>query len=393
MKWLIAFISFFITFAGGAKELFPNISFGVEEEKRATHQTGQRDIPLALEETESSCSSCTLSDLLKQPSLFFKSLREYDTEPQEYQNHQLSIKLFGAYSSDLKKPGDYILTLGVRKRDSYSEDKAYINAGWIDIIRKSAPLSYRMKLRVQDSVPEDTKDKNLLWSGSAVYRIAQINSHDVFLKGGVGSDSVSSRQDPLFVHQSFVVPNKDPDNPSQNPKYLTYEMGVRIEKDKDVFLDVSAFETNVTDSIGQNVGHVKSSVPEQDVQGVEVRAGFLLDRWEGGAQYIWTHSDDEDWFEDSQFVQHLGSVRLGYSPTSKLVFGTVWTHRGEDLFDSTRSVAILDIYSFYDMSKNTRLGMVLKNVADEPYEYRNFRYERESINPDRTLWLRLEFHD
>ena len=362
----------------------------------------------AEEENQSACPSCTLSDLLKQPSLFFKSLRQYKEQPDqlnsmEYQHRLLSVRLFGAYSSDLEED-NYILTIDVeRQEEPFSpfdkkdfDKQEELSASGLDMIKNAGALSYKIKLSLNDSL-EKSSDKDWAWSGSASYRIAKIHLHDIFLTGGVSSDSAVYSLDPLWINQPLSGVRLDkkniPPDADQQKEYLTYEMGVRIERDEDIFLNVSAFETGITNEKNPDVFHIQPVDSQQpsSIQGVEVRVGFLLKALEGGAQYIYTQNDDQ-WFQDAKFVRHLGALRLGYTPTSNLVFGTVYTHRGRDLLESDQSVAQLDIYSFYDIHKNTRMGLVLQNVTDEPYEYRNFRYERSALfaERERTLWLRLE---
>ena len=362
-------------------------------------------------EEKETCTNCNLFSLLKQPQLFFRSLELEDNSQtvdlKKYQNQQLSIKLFGVYSSDLKQEGDYILTVGMQRPTSLSDHlsnpdyslntKENIRAGYVGLIKSTTPFSYRVNVRVHDPM-EYTGERDLAWSGSASYRIVQTSSHDVFLKGGVGSDTATYLMDPLRINSqllSTVFFDDQVFQQNQDEEYLTYEVGFRIERDQDVFLDISAFETNITDKNKRGAGYVESVDPKQivNIQGVEVRAGFLLESLEGEARYVYADSDETS-FRGDQFVKHLGSLRLGYSLADKLFLGTVWTHTGGDVLDSTQpSIGVLDIYSFYNIDENTRYGVVLQNVTDETYEQNSLRYERGLLfkKRDRTLWLQLEF--
>ncbi len=385
---------------------------GVIEEEKKVQSLPVLSITFKKEGDQSACPSCTLSDLLKHPSLFFKSLGAPSNEKPdrlnsvEYKRRLLSVRLFGAYSSDREVDG-YILTIDLEKQNKptgpfdrgyFSDEKERIKASGIDLTKNSAPFSYRIQMNRDDSL-EQKRNQAWEWSGSASYRIAQIRLHNVFLTGGISSASALSSWDSLGIKRPLKVVRLDEEDihlNRQKEEYLTYEMGLHIEKDDDIFLNVSAFETGITESRNQNTLPVQLVDSLKDssfsVQGVEVNVGFLLEALEGGAQYIYTYNNDP-WLNDAQFVRHLGSLRLGYALTPDLVFGTVYTQRsGGSLVESGKSVEHLDIYSFYDMNKATRMGLVLQNVMNEPAEYRDFRVGGNTLFADRerTLWLRLE---
>ena len=351
---------FFIGFSGQATE--PLVLFSTSKEEKISPLAKQLDeaptLTLSMKNggEQSACSDCTLSNLLKKPYLFFKSLDPNQTSGVAYllENQPLSVELFGAYSTDLKDEG-------------ISQ-------------RLSAPL-------------ENGETKISSWEGSASYHIIQIPSYNVFLKGAIRMDSATHLTGPLQKDTRFLslynVAEHLPLN--QDQEYLTYTMGLRFEKDKDIFLDLSAFETSIANPSEDDfqILYFKPVDPKQpsDIQGMEVQAGFLFRSWHGSAQYVYTRSDDL-YFEDSQFLNHLGTVRLGYSPTAKLILGTALVKSGEDLFDSEKSMEVLDIYSFYDVRENARVGVIMQNVTNEPYGYS----EKDSLfdRGERTLLLRLE---
>ena len=351
---------FFIGFSGQATE---PLVLSTNKEEKITPLAKQLDeaptLILSVKNggEQSACSDCTLSNLLKKPYLFFKSLGPNQPSEVTYllKNQPLSVEIFGAYSTD-------------------KDEGSWQRAG----------------------NPLGNEDPKILgWKGSASYHIIQIPSYNVFLKGGIRLDSATHLRNPLQTDQDFLsLPSSnaaDHFRQELDQEYLTYTMGLRFEKDKDIFLDLSAFETSIANPSEDDfqILYFKPVDPKQpsDIQGMEVQAGFLFRSWHGSAQYVYTRSDDL-YFEDSQFLNHLGTVRLGYSPTAKLILGTALVRRGEDLFDSERSMEVLDIYSFYDVHERARLGVIMQNVTNEPYGY----YERDSLfdRGERTLLLRLE---
>ena len=378
---LVYLLGFIVIFAGKAEEPKPLTSVSGIGELVSNESSNQEAMAVPVEDSRRACETCSLLDLIRQPELFFESLRWPSEESsavlsvlEESQEKALAIKFFGGYSTDLKD-GDYILTINVKQPMDSPDMK---------------------RLEIRDSL-DNTQDRISKWDGLASFRIAQLNSHEVFLKGRVES-RVARAEHPLEMGQEFLSVDifNDADmgfKSIEGQEYLTYAMGIRIERGPGGFLDVSTFKTNINrDSPAfYNSARFLDFKQLEGLKGVDVKVGSLMDYWEGGIRY--TYTDQEAYgTQDTSYVRHSGSLRLGYFPTVNLAIGGIWTKKGEELFNSEKSMDVLDIYSFYNVNEKARLGVILQNITDESYvDYINPAEDSLFKQNERTLWLRFEF--
>ena len=223
------------------------------------------------------------------PDLLFKSLLGYNKETQTYTSdsststsRSLSIKLVGEYHFQFKN-GNYKMTAGVEgvkervdsePKDFYDHDTRETQAVFASMNGSQDPITYQVTARVDD-FSGDTNERVFTWSSAASWHIAQITDNDVFVRGGVGAGV----RPPGFNEQFHIGGN--PDLPVEESK--TYEVGLRIEKNKSYFLDIAAFRTELKNPV---IIPLNKSLPEgADIYGLEVQARITIGHLSAWGQY------------------------------------------------------------------------------------------------------------
>lgn len=328
------------------------------------------------------------------PDLLFKALAGYNKESQFYTapdlkhtSRRISIKLLGEYHFEFAN-GNYIVTAGVEKKkekvvsepkDIYKYNERNTEALFTALNGNQGPLTYQVAVRA-DNLSGDTNEKIWTWNANTSWRIAQITTHEVSLRGGMGTG---------FRHPGFDEKFHFGGNPNlESEESKTYEIGLRIEKPQSYFLDIVAFRTHLENPV---VIPLNKSLPEgADIEGVEIQGKFIVGQFSGWGQLNYTNTDNTENLRAHNPMTYAASFGVDYSATSDLTVGAVVTHRGEreDDWLSGESVNLLDFYMVRDLSDNVRLGVALKNATDEQYK-RAFFTEGER----RTLWFTLQVID
>ncbi len=336
------------------------------------------------------------------PDLLFKALMGYNKEEQRYtddstnyKSQRISLKLLGEYHFDFAK-GAYTLTAGAERMiegiDSdpdnvYSHKKRDTDAIFSNLYGERGPFSYQASVRMDD-LAGDIKQQVFTWSGAASYHVLRIHSQDLFLRGGAGAGFRAPGFDEQFYNDEDTRGNPD----LKLEKSRTYEVGLRLEeKGQSYFLDIAAFRTklkdpviNITDEEGYSA---KAQKEKATLRGVEIQAQFVKGPWSGKAQYTYTDTKNTEDLRGHNPVRHLASFRIGLSPIPKLTLETELVHRGRRKKDFLPgdNVNILNLYSFYDINQNLRLGLALKNATDKKYDQYYW-----TDGPRRTVWLTFE---
>ncbi len=356
------------------------------------------------------------------PDLLFKNLLGYNEEQQfynddltKYTSGRLSIKLFGEYHFQLERVGNYILTTGLEKKreriDSdpdnvYDHKKRDTRALFANVRGENGPLVYQVALRADD-LSGDTKNKVFTWDGDASYYIARLESHDVFLTGGAGTGFRAPGFDEQYLN-SFSESDEEEvwgSLTEANPdltleKSATYEIGVRIEKAKHYFLDITGFETNLKNAVF--FGEQEEALTDEDhliyitplkqgkdtkIQGVEFQARWALNPWTGRIGYTYTKpADGVENFRGMNPVKHLGFIGMDYTLNPNTSFGAEMLHRGEraDQSVSGDKVNLFGVYASYNLYENANIKLAVENLTNEKYDLYNF-----TTGQGRTLWFNV----
>ena len=336
------------------------------------------------------------------PDLLFKALLGYNKEEQhhtynftKYKSRRISLKLLGEYHFNFSE-GNYTLTTGVERQierigsnpdNIYDQKKRDTDTVFSSLYGERGPFSYQVAVRMDD-FSGDIKKQVFTWSGAISYHVLQVNSHDLFLRGGMGTGFRAPGFDEQFYKEEGYRGNPD----LKLEKSRTYEIGLRLEeKGGSYFLDIATFRTklknpviNTTDEEGFDTLAQQRTAT---LRGIEVQTQLVKGPWSGKAQYTYTDTDNTEDLRAHNPVRHLASIRIGLSPTPKLTLETELVHRGkrEDDSYSGDSVNLLNLYGFYDVNKNLRLGLALHNATDKKYD--QYYYTQ---GPRRTIWLTLE---
>ena len=324
--------------------------------------------------------------------LLFKSLLGYNKETQTYTrdastSRSFSVKLVGEYHFELAN-GNYKLTAGVEgmkervdsePKDFYDYNTRDTQAVFASLNGGQGPITYQVTARVDD-ISGDTNERIFTWSSVTSWHIAQITANDVFLRVGGGTGF----RPPSFDEQFHI--GGDPDLPVEESR--TYEVGLRIEKNKSYFLDIAAFKTELKNPV---IVPLNKRLPEgADIYGLEIQGRITIGSWSGWGQIHFIDTDNTEQLRAHNPREYSASLGMDYSFTSRLTCKTEMTNRGEreDDWLSGESVNLLDIGCFYDVDKNTRWGLGVENATDE--EYRRAFFTKGA---GRTLRLTLEIMD
>ena len=337
------------------------------------------------------------------PDLLFKTLLGYNKEEQRYtddltnyKSRRISLKLLGEYHFEFAER-NYTLTTGVERQierigsnpdNIYDQKKRDTDAVFSSLHGERGPFSYQVAVRMDD-LSGDIKKQVFTWSGAVSYHILQIKSHDLFLRGGVGTGFRAPGFDEQFYDDGETRGNPD----LKLEKSRTYEVGLRLEeKGGSYFLDITTFRTKLKNPVINmiNEGEPIDTLAQKktaNLHGIEVQTQLIKGPWSGKAQYTYTGTKNTIGLRGHNPVRHSASLKIGVSPTENLTFETELVHRGKRKGDNIPgdSVNLLNLYGFYDVNENLRLGLALQNATDKKYD--QYYYTQ---GPRRTIWLTLE---
>ena len=343
------------------------------------------------------------------PEQLFKVSLGYDKNKQfitdsskEYLSKSISVQLETVYRFDFFD-GKYTLTAGVaNKREhmgSSHRDENEHNTGNIqsayhtenmqneydtkrdtrtaftELIGTHDLTTYRVIVRADD-LSGNKKEQVFTWSGVASYHVAEIMTHNIFMKGGFHKGF----RDPGFDEQYNLFEDSDLDI----EEAVTHEIGLRIEKKiGSYFLDVSVLETEITEP--NLVSLVRKELSEKAyIKGVEMQAGIIFGDWDGQVNYTTLDADTTNLPGTHEVIKHLGSIKVNRALTPDWNIGTelVFKKWADSSFADESNV--LDVFLIRNMNENLEIGYAIRNITDEQYDI-----GLNTEGPRRTLELHI----